>query len=76
LRAKEIAKALPRRIVTDKAGQAPRGIERAFINDPKKPRPKHNMIVSGASYPNGNRGVNVSIIRSASARRLREDGKS
>lgn len=52
LRAKEIAKAIPREIVTDKAGSAPRGIERAFILD--KEQPKHTMIVSGASHPNGN----------------------
>jgi transposase-like protein len=54
LRAKEIAKALPRQIVTDKAGQAPRGIERAFINDPKELRPEHTMINTGIGYPNGN----------------------
>ena len=54
LRAQEIAKALPREIVTDKAGQAPRGIERAFIHAPASERPEHNMIVAGAGYPNGN----------------------
>jgi transposase-like protein len=54
LRAKQIAKALPRQIVTDKAGQAPRGIERAFINDPKDSRPEHTMINTGIGYPNGN----------------------
>jgi hypothetical protein len=52
LRAKEIAKALLHQIVTDKAGCAPRGVERAFIQDSVKP--EHNMIVSGAGYPNGN----------------------
>jgi len=54
LRAKEIAKALPREIVTDKAGQAPRGIERAFIHEPASQRPKHTLIKTGAGYPNGN----------------------
>lgn len=54
LRAKEIAKALPHQVVTDKAGQAPRGIERAFINDPKDSRPEHTMINTGIGYPNGN----------------------
>jgi transposase-like protein len=53
-RAKEIAKALPHEIVTDKAGSAARGIERAFINDPKEERPKHTLIKTGAGYPNGN----------------------
>jgi hypothetical protein len=46
------AKALSREIVTDKAGQAPRGIERAFIHDSTKP--KHTLIKTGAGYPNGN----------------------
>ncbi len=54
LRAKEIAKALPHEIVTDKAGQAPRGIERAFIHDPKELRPEHTMINTGIGYPHGN----------------------
>lgn len=54
LRAQEIAKAIPREIVTDKAGQAPRGIERAFIQTPRAQRPKHTLIKSGAGYPNGN----------------------
>jgi len=53
-RAVEVAHAIPREIVTDKAGQAPRGIERAFIHTPSAQRPKHTMIVSGAGYPNGN----------------------
>lgn len=52
LRAKEIAKAIPHEIVTDKAGSAPRGIERAFITD--KTKPKHTMIVSGAGTPHAN----------------------
>ena len=54
LKAQEIAKVIPREIVTDKAGQAPRGIGRAFIHTPASKRPTHTMIVSGAGYPNGN----------------------
>ncbi|MDA4114105.1 MAG: hypothetical protein OK474_08675, partial [Thaumarchaeota archaeon] len=41
-------------MVTDKAGSASRGIERAFINDPKDKRPKHTPIEMGAGYHNGN----------------------
>jgi tRNA threonylcarbamoyladenosine modification (KEOPS) complex Cgi121 subunit len=41
-RAREIAKALPHEIVTDKAGSAERGIKRAFIHESVKP--KHTLI--------------------------------
>jgi len=52
LRAKEIAKAIPHEIVTDKAGSAPRGIERAFIHD--KAKPKHTYITTGEGTPHAN----------------------
>ena len=52
LRAKEIAKAIPHDIVTDKAGSAPMGVERAFVNDPVKPH--HTLIKTGAGTPHAN----------------------
>lgn len=52
LKAKEIAKAIPHEIVTDKAGSAKNGIERAFIHDAVKP--KHTLIKSGAGTPHAN----------------------
>lgn len=52
LKAKEIAKAIPHEIVTDKAGSAKNGIERAFIHD--KVKPKHTLIKSGAGTPHAN----------------------
>jgi transposase-like protein len=50
LKAKEIAKALPHEVVTDKAGMAPRGVRMAF----GRGAVKHTMINTGIGYPNGN----------------------
>ena len=51
-KAKAIAKAVPHEIVTDKAGSAPRGVERVFILDREKP--KHTLITTGAGTPHAN----------------------
>lgn len=51
LKAKEIAKAIPREIVTDKMGATPMGIERAFIVEGK---PKHTVALAGATTPHAN----------------------
>lgn len=46
--AREIAKAIPTRITSDKLGAYPMGIERAFIDVKQENRPKHNRVLSGA----------------------------
>ncbi|MCS4538861.1 MAG: DDE-type integrase/transposase/recombinase [Thaumarchaeota archaeon] len=51
LRAKEIAKTIPKEIITDKMGATPMGIERAFIREGK---PKHTVAISGATTPHAN----------------------
>jgi len=47
-KAREIAKAIPTQITSDKLGTYPRSIERAFIDVREENRPKHNRILSGA----------------------------
>ena len=51
LKAKEIARAIPREIVTDKMGATPMGIERAFVREGK---PKHTVAIAGATTPHAN----------------------
>jgi transposase-like protein len=51
LRAKEIAKTVPREIITDKMGATPRGIERAFVREGS---PKHTIAIAGATTPHAN----------------------
>ena len=51
-KAKAIAKAVPKKITTDKLGSYPIAIERAFINE--KDKPIHRRIVSGAGTPHAN----------------------
>jgi len=46
--AREIAKAIPFKITSDKLGAYPMGIERAFIDVKQENRPKHNRVLSGA----------------------------
>ncbi|MCP8313789.1 MAG: DDE-type integrase/transposase/recombinase [archaeon] len=53
--AKEIAKATPTTITTDKAGAYPRAVERAFLGE--KNKPKHIITVRGAGTPSGNQPV-------------------
>lgn len=46
--AREIAKAIPSNITSDKLGAYPMGVERAFIDVKQENRPKHNRVLSGA----------------------------
>lgn len=48
-RAREIAKAIPKEITSDKLAAYPIGIERAFIDVREEERPSHNRVLSGAA---------------------------
>ncbi len=48
-RAREIAKAIPKRITSDKLASYPMGIERTFIDVREEDRPYHNRVLRGMS---------------------------
>ena len=47
-KAREIAKAIPKQITSDKLAAYPMSIERAFIDVKQEERPEHNRVLSGA----------------------------
>jgi len=55
--AKEIAKSIPKTVITDKMGSYPKIMDRAFLSVNREQRPQHIRVLGGAGQRNGNQYV-------------------